>query len=437
MDKYSKLQQFRLDTYQMFVFARDATFELMDSIMTTQNANSVAEFSLSPLFTRQWHSTYEAIEDSRLSTNKLMKRCIQEIPPQPYILLGLDHTHWQFQNAVTLQDRGFQYSSSSINSSILGLGYSTIAWLPQLIENGSWTLPLRHERITSFENPISKAHWQLKQVCQYLPNQTDKLLVADCEYGNGLFVKQTADVKVSKLIRIRSNCCLYTEAQAYSGRGRPRRHGYKFKLNDVATHIPEDETLKFNDDSLGLIQISQWRNLHFRNAYAQKLNLIKIQRLEKKKTGNRYQPLWLIWVGQQFLDLEQIWSQYQRRFGVDHWYRFIKQRLHWTLPRFGTTAQCQRWSDLIVNMTWQLWFSKDLVEQYHLPWQKPQKNLTPYRVAQSMISLLVEINSPARGAKTRGKSAGFEKGKSRIKKKRYPIVKKRFSRRKKSKKKAA
>ena len=437
MDKYSKLQQFRLDTYQMFVFARDATFELMDSIMTTQNANSVAEFSLSPLFTRQWHSTYEAIEDSRLSTNKLMKRCIQEIPPQPYILLGLDHTYWQFQNAVTLQDRGFQYSSSSINSSILGLGYSTIAWLPQLIENGSWTLPLRHERITSFENPISKAHWQLKQVCKYLPNQTDKLLVADCEYGNGLFVKQTADVKVSKLIRIRSNCCLYTEPQAYSGRGRPRRHGYKFKLNDVATHIPEDETLKFNDDSLGLIQISQWRNLHFRNAYAQKLNLIKIQRLEKKKTGNRHQPLWLIWVGQQFLDLEQIWSQYQRRFGVDHWYRFIKQRLHWTLPRFGTTAQCQRWSDLIVNMTWQLWFSKDLVEQYHLPWQKPQKNLTPYRVAQSMISLLVEINSPARGAKTRGKSAGFEKGKSRIKKKRYPIVKKRFSRRKKSKKKAA
>ena len=137
MNKYSKLQDFRFDTYQMLVKARDATFELMDSIMTTPNANSVAEFSLSPLFTRQWHSTYEAISDSRLSTNKLMKRCIQEIPPQPYILLGLDHTCWQFQNAVTLKDRGYQYKSSSINSSILGLGYSTIAWVPQLTDNGS------------------------------------------------------------------------------------------------------------------------------------------------------------------------------------------------------------------------------------------------------------------------------------------------------------
>ena len=90
MDKYSKLQQFRLDSYQMFVKAKDATFELMDSIMTTSNANSIAEFSLSPLFNRQWHSTYEAIKDSRLSSNKLMRRCIREIPEQPYILLGAE-----------------------------------------------------------------------------------------------------------------------------------------------------------------------------------------------------------------------------------------------------------------------------------------------------------------------------------------------------------
>ena len=270
MNKYTKLQQFRLDTYQMFVKAKDATFELMDSIMTTANANSIAEFSLSPLFHRKWSSTYEAIEDSRFSTNKLMKRCIQEIPPQPYILLGLDHIYWQFQNAVTLKELGYQYHRSSINSSILGLGYSTIAWLPELADDGSWTLPLRHERITSFENPISKAHWQLKQVERHLPHQTNQLLVADCEYGNGLFLKQTADVKISKLIRVRSNCCLYTQSPAYPGRGRPRRHGHKFKLNDANTHIGEDEMLEIEDDALGLIRISQWKNLHFRNAYAKR-----------------------------------------------------------------------------------------------------------------------------------------------------------------------
>ena len=53
MNKYNKIKQFRFDSYQILVKARDATFELMDSIMTTKNADSLAEFSLSSLFNRQ------------------------------------------------------------------------------------------------------------------------------------------------------------------------------------------------------------------------------------------------------------------------------------------------------------------------------------------------------------------------------------------------
>ncbi|ELS34849.1 hypothetical protein Pse7429DRAFT_0038 [Pseudanabaena biceps PCC 7429] len=32
--------------------------------------------------------------------------------------------------------------------------------------------------------------------------------------------------------------------------------------------------------------------------------------------------------------LVQIWRLYLRRFAIDHWNRFAKQRLHWTLPHF-------------------------------------------------------------------------------------------------------
>jgi hypothetical protein len=60
--------------------AKDATFELMDGVMTTRNASCLAEFSLSPLFRRKWSSTYEALTDSRPNRNKLMKRYIQEMP---------------------------------------------------------------------------------------------------------------------------------------------------------------------------------------------------------------------------------------------------------------------------------------------------------------------------------------------------------------------
>jgi hypothetical protein len=40
--------------------------------------------------------------------------------------------------------------------------------------------------------------------------------------------------------------------------------------------------------------------------------------------------------------------------------------------------------------------------------QKPQKNLSPGRVAESMFGLLVEIGTPAKSPKQRGKSLLME-----------------------------
>jgi hypothetical protein len=94
-----------------------------------------------------------------------------------------------------------------------------------------WALPLRHERITSWENPIDKAVWQLKQVCQDLPSRP--ITLWDIEYGCAPFVSKTADINADKLMRLRSNLCLWAEPPQYSGRGKPRVHGDKFKLNDT------------------------------------------------------------------------------------------------------------------------------------------------------------------------------------------------------------
>lgn len=55
------------------------------------------------------------------------------------------------------------------------------------------------------------------------------LVLFDGEYGCASLVLQTAHLKADKLIRLRSNRCLYYAPPAYSGRGRPRRHGEKFQ----------------------------------------------------------------------------------------------------------------------------------------------------------------------------------------------------------------
>ena len=159
---------------------------------------AIAEFSLSPLFRRKWSSTYEALQDSRPNRNKLMKRYVKEIPSSEYLLLAIDHTAWGRRGAKTLKDRTYEHQASSNNSVTVGQGYSTIAWIPEKV--GSWALPLRHERITSYEKPRSKAVWQLKQVSKHLKEKI--LVVLDSEYGNGSWVNQTGAISVSKLMRI-------------------------------------------------------------------------------------------------------------------------------------------------------------------------------------------------------------------------------------------
>jgi hypothetical protein len=80
------------------------------------------------------------------------------------------------------------------------------------------------------------------------------------------------------------------------------------------------------------------------------MSLLKVERLSQR-TGKAIKPMWLAWVGEQMPPLTEVWRLYLRRFAVDHWYRFIKQRQHWTLPKLSTPKQCERWSDLMPLMT--------------------------------------------------------------------------------------
>lgn len=426
-----RLRDFRQAAYELLVKAKDSTFELMDAVMTTRNAACLAEFSLNPLFHRQWPSVYEALQDCRPDRKKLMRLYLEQLqkeaPPTEHILVAIDHTAWGRPDAKTLKDRTHEYQRGVI----VGQGYSTIAWIPEA--QGSWALPLLHERISSGSSPILQAASQLKLVCEQSVNPV--LAVLDREYGNANWVLAQADIQADCLMRVRKNACLWSEPPAYSGRGRPRKHGQKMSLNAPTTWLQVDTVIEIDEyPDLGQVRVSQWLDLHFYRAPEQRVNLILIERMKPMSNGQSFPPLWLAWAGERTLPLETVWFKYLRRFGVDHWYRFAKQRLHWTLPNLRTPEQSERWSDLMPLMSWQLWLARDLVVENVLPWQSATINLTPGRVAQSMLSVLVDIGTPVKLPKQRGKSPGWEKGRVRTLAPRYPTVKKRVSRRKKSSK---
>ncbi|MEG4121891.1 hypothetical protein QUA43_31070 [Microcoleus sp. N9_B4] len=101
-----RLKEFRQAAYELLVKAKDATFELMDAVMTTRNAACLAEFSLNPLFHRQWSSVYEALQDCRPDRKKLMllylEQLQKEAPSTEHVLVAIDHTAWGRQSCQNI-----------------------------------------------------------------------------------------------------------------------------------------------------------------------------------------------------------------------------------------------------------------------------------------------------------------------------------------------
>jgi hypothetical protein len=231
MMSLAKLQVFRQRAYACLGQAHDALFELMDAILLTPKAASLAQLSLSPVFRRQWPSVYAALRDGKPNRQALMQLYLREIAQTTGVILAGDHTAWPRPYARTLRERTYEHQvGAGIGGKpvTVGQGYSTIAWIAE--DEGSWALPLLHERINSEQSVLGKAADQLRQVCEHL--KVRPLSLWDAEYGCAPFVVATAEIEADKLMRLRSNLCLWTAPTAYSGRGRPRTHGCKFKLND-------------------------------------------------------------------------------------------------------------------------------------------------------------------------------------------------------------
>lgn len=418
------LKTFRQTVYESGLGnARDALFELGDAVLLAPSVNSFAEFSMQPSFRRRWPMLYEALQDGIVYRYSLLDIYRWQIPRTERPLLAGDHTAWSRLHARTLRERTVEHQPNAIPHAqpiTVGQGYSTIVWLPEV--SGSWALPCLHERIAPTENPIGKAVTQLRQVCQRLAQRP--LALFDAEYGCAPFLQQSADIACDKIVRLRGNLCLRGAPPPYAGHGRPAVHGAKFKLSDPTTWDAPAETLTVNDAELGPVRLSLWHAKHFTKAPTLPFPVLRLERLQAKGTRRDPKDLWLGWFGNPPPPLSTWWRSYLRRYGVDHWYRFAKQSLQWTLPHLKTPEQSERWSDLMPVLTWELWLARQVVVDKPLPWQKTQGPLTPGRVRQSFGGIIAQIGTPTRVAKPRGKSQGWPKGKRRQRAIRYPIVKK-------------
>lgn len=430
----SKLVEFRQAIYQNgFTRRKDAQFELMDALVLKDQITSFPMLSCSTAFTRRWHSAYAALEKGRQDTAWLRGYLAKQAPEKGIQFFSLDSTAWARQEAHTLPDRQYVYQPSRTNQgsvAVIGHAYSLLDWVPE--PNSSWSLSLDVERVSSEQTDLEVGVEQVKRLCQARGEREQGLdiVAADAKYGNHHFMDALKNQPCGKVARMRKDRVLFRPVQERKTRkrGRPRKHGTRFAFKEPETWGEPDEFAELQHPRWGSVEIRRWNGLHAWQSVDTWFDVVQVQaHLEKDEPPV---PLWLAWLAPAttladiHVDAKTIWQAYQHRWPIEPSIRFRKQRLWWTLPQFQLLEAADHWSTLVSLAMWMLYLARPIVQDQPLPWQRPQRDLTPGRVKRGIGTVFRAIGNPASSPKPRGIPPGWPKGKPRKQRERFTVIRK-------------
>jgi len=421
----NKLIEFRQQIYTNgLTKACDAQFELIDGLLSNCRIRSLPELSLAPVYQREWHSVYAALENGKQDVAWLRPYLCAQVPDQAVSVFALDSSVWCHPGARTLEGLLYEYSPTrSIKTSIVqGHPYSLLSWVPEA--GRSWALPVCTERITAQTNAIDTGVDQVTWLCEQRAGYAGvDVIVGDGRYGNHRFLGGLSQTRCAVLVRLRCDRVLYGSPAAYVGRGRPPVHGQQFAFKNPDTWHESVAAVELETDDWGRVCLRCWDALHAKQDANTVFSVLCCEvHLERDKPPK---PLWLAYrpaPGQDF-NLETIWRFFPMRWAIEPAFRFRKERLHWTKPQLQQTDRCDTWTTLIDIAYWMLYLGRELVQDCRLPWQKPLTKLTPGRVLQGFEMLFSQIGTPTRSVKMRGKSPGWTKGRKRSPPQRFKTVK--------------
>lgn len=467
-ESITQLQQFRQKLYESFPRRADALIDLVDALSSNTTARSVVELSLSPLFRRGYGSVHDSIDNFFQATSievassgrrqreqRLIRLIASQLrPPQEekFWLFGVDVTPGPRPFARTLPDRTFVYQPNPIRGNkpvAIGHQYSALLAFPEKATPKAppWVVPLSIRRVTSQE---SKATVGVEQVSALLTDDTlpfhDDLCVtvADSDYSRLPYLGPT--VKHDNLVtiaRVGSNRTFHRSLAMTEGnnpQGHPTWYGECFSLKDATTWGEPDEvaqtTFTTRRGQTYTVKLEAWHNLlmHGSRAFAMHqhpFTLIRAQVTDSEGRTVFQRPLWLIVIGSRRhrLSLLDAWRAYGRRYDLEHFFRFGKQRLLMASYQTPDVEHEENWWQIASLAYVQLWLAHPLAEALPRPWEcylpRPKVGLaSPSAVQRDFGRIIGRIGTPTVVPKRRGKSPGRKKGERPGRRERHPVLKK-------------
>jgi hypothetical protein len=382
---------------------------------------------LSPHFRRKWASCYEALEDGRIDQSRWSEIWTKALLRQHQgpVWVSIDATSIARPDAETSPDRGIIYVPNmplAKRPVSVGWQFSTVMLLPE--RRSSWGAILSQQRIASGQAAVAVAVQQLEALRPLLP--VSVRVLADRWYATGPFVQACQDLQIGALVRLKRNRKMYRPAppKAAGTRGVARKDGELFQGSKPETWGQPDEEWQGEDEQGKPLVVQAWHHLHFRNCREVQVSVFRVVRPEAAETRRDPRESWFLWTGPAPLPLGEVVPIYKHRFSHEHTYRFLKQDLFWTQVRVRTPEQFERWSLVVATAQNLLVLARGLGQGLYRPWERRCDILTPRQVRRVMPTILVQVGTPTRSPKLRGKSPGRAKGARTRAAPRTPVIRK-------------
>jgi hypothetical protein len=436
------LKAFRHAIYECFTHGADALFNTIDALATETSAQSFVELSLSPYFERQWPSLYEAFEDGRIDPHRLQEVFVRYLPTPEKgkrLLLGIDASNIARPQSKTGADRTILHVPNLPHSHsaplTVGWQFSTLVALPE--QPSSWGYLLDSRRIRSEDTAGQVAATQIREIAALLPPEYRVLVVGDRYYPTVDVLAALQESAWDGLLRCKGNRVFYRAAPAPTGkRGAPRKDGVRFACQDESSQGPPDAQWEGQEEHGQRVRVERWDHLHCKQAREVDLRVYRVTRLDAAATARRPRVSWFIGLGPEPLPPAEVPTLYSCRYGIEHGYRFQKQRLLWDNPRLRTPAQFERWTQIVAVVQNLLRLARPMVAPLTQPWERTPRPATPQQVRRGLNKILGTLGTPARPVQPRGKSPGRAKGIRVPPATRFEVVKKNQQKPKKPRKSA-
>lgn len=462
-EKVQDFQKWRDNIYQGLKARKETLVELIDALSSNQQASSVVELSLNPLFRRDYNSLYKGIQEFLPPRNeteysqqiKILTKAVSQTIPRPvsrhFHLYGIDTTPHPRPYSATLAEKSFIYSPNPIKGNkpiSIGHSYSVVCALPERELTGyvPWAIPLSGERVPVEENAIKVGNLQVKNILEDSSFSSVELsaLVGDSHYSQRGFIGEQAQKEnLVTIVRIRSDRVFYHQfipkATDSQKTGHPRWYGEKFDLKDETTWDEPTEVVQSHlttkkGRSL-TVTISAWKQMLMRGTKDVPMHrypFTLLQIVVTDETGETiWKPMWLIAIGsrREELSLTDYYESYRQRYDLEHLFRFGKQRLLMNAYSTPDVAHEENWFKLTLIAYINLWAARELAVVLPRPWEqylkdKKEVKITPSLVQRDFGRIISTLGTIATAPKRRGYSSGRMKGDVQKPRTRRHVIKK-------------